>query len=207
MTYTPFNAIPIGSLNWGAPVNNAFIALDESQVTNARDHNLLAWTWDPSTNLASSTITAGTVAMSKVWLRQPATVTNVIFGLAAFGATLTAGQNFAGLYNAAGTRVGVTADQTAAWTAGTLGAQEVALTAPFAAPAGAYYVAFLFNGTTSPGFARGSAAASGPSTVNLKLTAADARYANGPAAQTSLPASITMASRTPTAPAFWVALS
>lgn len=211
MAYTP---IVIGSMGWGTPVNNAFIDQDnritqlnrQRDTTGATDHNLITWSWDPATNLASSTLTSGTVFMSKMWVREPATITNLVFGVATLGTGLTAGQNFAGLYNAAGTRLGVTADQTATWGAGAIGAQDIPIAGgPVAVPAGAYYLALLSVGGTTPAFARGSSAASGGSTVNVRLTAATARFAVGPAGQTSLPASITMASRTADQRALWTA--
>lgn len=202
------NPIPIGTDPWGVLVNDNFEELMLMQAaTQARDHNLITWAFDPATNLASTVPTSGTVQMSKVLVRKATTITNVIYGVATLGTTLTAGQNFAGLYNASGTRIGVTADQTTAWGSGALGAATVPLTAPVAVTAGAYWVAFVSNGTTPPAFARGSSAASGGSTVNIGLTAATGRYTTGPAAQTSLPASVTMASRTLSAPAYWVAVS
>jgi hypothetical protein len=204
MAFTP---IPIGSLAWGTPVNNAFVALDQMQGTSAPDHGLIAWSWDVATSLGASSLISGTVFMTKMWVRQPVTITNLIVSLVTLGSGLTAGQNFMGLYNAAGTRLGVTADQTTTWGSGTVGAQEIPLTVPAAVSAGPYWLAMLSNGTTPPVMGRGSSAASGGSTVNLKLTAATARYTTGPTVQTTLPASITMASRTLDARAFWTALS
>lgn len=203
MAYTPFTPIAIGSLNWGTPVNNGIATIDAAQTTNALDHDLLIWGFDPATNMVGTVLTSGTVNMAKLWVRQPTTITNVGASIATVGAALVAGQNFGGLYDAAGNRIGVTADQTAAW--GTVGFKEMALTAPVAVTPGAYYVAVLSNAGTTPAFARGSALTS--SIANAKLTATTGRFTTGPAAQTTLPVSITMAARTLTGNALWTAMS
>lgn len=204
MPYTPYTPIAIGSLNWGTPVNDAFVELDSAQVSNAMDQDFIQWQFDPGTNMVGTAITSGTVNWSKLWIRQPATITNVCVSISAIGASLVAGQNFAGLYDAAGTRVGVTADQTAAW--GSAGFKEMALTAPFVVAAPAYYyVAIVSNAATTPAFARGSALTA--SIPNAKLTTTNGRFLTGPAAQTSLPASVVMSTRTLTANALWSAVS
>jgi hypothetical protein len=204
MAYTPyFPAIAVGSLAWGVPLNTALANLDRVQESKAADQGLINWNFSPGTNLVATTITSGTVSMVKVWLRQPVTVNTVAIGIGTVGAGLVAGQNFAGLYDSGGNRLGQTADQTAAW--GTTGGKNMSLTAPVAITApGAYYVAILSNAGTTPAFVRGSAVAS--SIANINLTATDAAWATGPAAQTSLPATITMASRTITGNAMWAAI-
>lgn len=203
MAYTPFTPIAIGSLAWGGPVNTAIQNLDRAQSTTAQDHDLLYWEIDFATNLVATALTSGTVNMAKLWVRQPVTITNVCAAIGTVGAGLVAGQNFGGLYDSLGTRIGVTADQTANW--GTTGFKEMALTAPVAVAAGYYYVAILSNAGTTPAFARGSALVA--TIVNAKLTATNGRFTTGPAAQTTMPASVTMASRTLTGNALWVAVS
>ena len=66
-------------------------------------------------------------------------------------------------------------------------------------------MAILSNAGTTPAFARGSALIA--SIANIKTTATDGIWTTGPAAQTTLPVSITMASRTLTGNALWVAAS
>lgn len=204
MAYTPyFPAIAVGSLAWGTPLNAALANLDRVQESKAADHGLVNWNFSPYTNMVATAITSGTVNMAKVWIRQPVTVDSVAIGIGTVGAALVAGQNFAGLYDAGGNRLGQTADQTAAW--GTVGGKDMALTAPVViSTPGAYYVAVLSNAGTTPAFARGSALT--PTIANINLTAADAAFATGPAGQTSLPVSITMASRTLTGNALWAAI-
>jgi len=204
MAYVPyFPAIAVGSLNWGTPLNTAIANLDRANSSTALDQGFISWQFDPATNMVATALTSGTVTWSKLWVRQPTTITNVCASIGVVGASLTAGQNFAGLYDSAGTRLGVTADQTAAW--GTAGFKEMALTAPVAVTPGYYYVAILANAATVPSFARGSALTA--SIPNAKLTATDARFATGPTAQTSLPASVTMSTRTLVANALWAAVS
>jgi hypothetical protein len=205
MPYVPyFPPIAIGSLNWGGPLNAALAEIDSAQTTNPRDHDLIQWQFDLASNMVATAITSGTVNMSKLWIRQPVTITNVCVAIGTVGAALVAGQNFAGLYDQAGTRLGQTADQTANW--GTTGSKQMALTAPVAiATPGAYYVAVLSNAGTTPAFARGSALTA--SIPNFNLTATNGRFTTGPAGQTTLPASITMAARTLTGNALWVGVS
>lgn len=168
------------------------------------DQGLLTWTHDPATlRSASNATTSGTVYLSKVKIVNRATVvTNVLIGIEAAGATLTAGQSLVGLYNSSGTRLAVSADQSANWTS--TGLKTIALTAPQTLAVGSYYVAILSVGTTPPQFAMG---AGGSTNINAGLSTGAARFLTGPTAQTSLPASITLGSQTVSTGARWAALS
>lgn len=204
MPYTPFSPIAIGSLNWGGPLNSALQEHDRAfNSSTPQDHNLLSWNIPLGTLSGSSGPTSGTVVTVKVFLRQPATVTNVCIAIGAAGVTLTAGQNFAGLYDAAGIRLGITADQSAVWNSA--GFKQMALTAPVAVAAGAYYVGIVSNAATPPTLARGGTITS--SVANANLTATDAAWATGPAGQITLPASIAMGSRTLSSLPTWAGLS
>lgn len=168
------------------------------------DHGLVTWTHDPATlRSASNATVSGTVYLCKVKVvDRSAVVSNVIVGVEVAGATLTAGQSLVGLYNSSGTRLAQSADQAANWTS--TGLKTIALTAPQTLAVGSYYVAILSVGTTPPQFAMG---AGGSTSVNAGLTTATSRFLTGPTAQTSLPASITLGSQTPTSGARWAALS
>lgn len=204
MPVDPFSPIPIGSANWGGPLNSAIVELDSNQEPKAADQDMIAWQFDPATNMVATAITSGTVSWSKIWIRQPVTITNVCVAIGTVGASLVAGQNFAGLYDPAGNRVGVTADQTAAW--GTTGFKEMALLVPVLVNTPTYlYVAVLSNAGTTPAFARGSALTA--AIPNAKLTATNARFATGPTTQTTLPVSVTMSGRTLSGNALWAAVS
>ena len=208
MAYTP---IVIGSLNWGAPVNNAFTSQDarisalEAAGATASMLGLKAMPYDPALAAANTVLTSGTVFMIKVILPVAATISTVTFNLFSAG-VLTAGQNFVGLYDSAGTRVAVSADQSVDW-AGAPGNRDVALVAPFAAAAGNYWVAILSNGGTPIGVTRSVSNAIVAGTINHGLTIAAARWTTGPTAQTTLPASITMGTRTLSGTAFWTGVA
>ena len=197
MAYTP---IVIGSLAWGTPVNNAFTSQDarisvlESKTSPSSWGNWIATSYDPALAAANTLPTSGTVTMVRLDLAAPATITSAVTCVVAVGVTLTAGQNFAGLYDSTGTRVAVTADQSVAWTS--LGEKVMTFTSPYAAAAGTYYVAYLANGATTPAILRSSSNANISAVINRGQSVSVARFALGPTAQTTLPASITMASRT-----------
>ncbi len=137
-------------------------------------------------------------------LASAATLTAGAVSVVTAGSGLTAGQNWVGLYTAAGTRVALSADQTANF--GAVGEPTSTFTAPYAAAAGTYYLAILANGTTPPSLIRGVSSGTSAVRINRGLTPATARWTTGPTAQTTLPASITMASRSLGAAAIWGAL-
>lgn len=174
---------------------------DLSPLPGPWDHNLLAWSYDPVGAINNSVVTGGVLYLIKVRMGPAATITNVIVQVAIAGTTLTADQNFAALYDSAGTRVGVTADQTTAW--GSTGTKTMALTTPYVAAAGTYYVGLLANGTTPPQFARSS----GFSLINVGLSAGSYRYSTSGTAQTATPASVTLASAAAASISYWAALS
>lgn len=231
MAYTP---IPKGTDPWDVQVNGAFTDQDNRITTNAndiaaiqvvngqqwneitinrnnisalrasgglpQDYGIISWPYDPATAAAGVTPASGTVIMTKLWI-PAGTVSAVGVSINTAAVTPTANQNFMGLYDASGTRLGITADQSTNWLS--TGYQQPALTSPVTiATSGFYYVAFLSNGATPASLTRGSNNSVAPS--NLNLTAANARFTNGPAGQTSLPASIVMASRTPTSQSYWM---
>lgn len=112
------------------------------------DHGYLSWNYDPVLgSVFNIPLTAGQTYLALVPIRVTTVITNVIAGLIA-GSGLTAGSNFAGLYNSAGTLLSATADQTTAW--GTTGVKVMPLATPQAVTPGYYYVALLANGTTKP---------------------------------------------------------
>jgi hypothetical protein len=195
-----------GSLNWDIPLNLALGTLGNSGM-NPNDHGWKLWTNDPLSCGASDAHTSGSVRMIKLpSAPQSYTLTSVKFFVAAVAVTPTAGQNFAGIYDASGTRLAVSADVTADLTA--TGMKTWAMTAPIVVAANTpLWVALLFNAATAPtGVA--SAAVSGRETLyNGDLTVATARYTSGPTAQTSLPVSITMASRTLLPRSPWIAVT
>lgn len=188
-------------------------ATDLNGVSNAQfldnmsapgDQGLIAWSGDPAGVGSTSAPASGAVRLMRIVLRRAATLSTVWLVVGTAGATLTSGQNLLGLYNASGTRVALTADQTTAW--GSTGIKSAAFTGSYAAAAGTYFVAILAVGTTPPAFGVNSVL-SGGLAANANLSVSTGRALNGPTAQTSLPASITMASNTFGTAMFWVGVS
>lgn len=163
------------------------------------DHGLLAWSFDPACSSANGTqISVGYIYLIEVVLRQAATITksNLVIGVA--GATLTANQNFFGLYDSAGNRVALSADMSTTWNSA--GNKTVNFASSYAAAAGRYYLALLFNGTTSPYFACGSTFGATFTPGNANLSAGSYRFARSAAnGNTSLPSTITLSGYTPDA--------
>lgn len=169
------------------------------------DQNLIAWNYDPVAASGSAVPASGVIQLVRIVLREPATITNVLLHVGVAGTGFTSGDQFAGLYTAAGSRVGVTADQTTNW--GSTGLQTMPLTAPYAAAAGTYYVAFVQTGSANVAFARSTGIASTSAMANAGLTAATARFATNGTSQTTLPSSITMSANVLATVTFWAAVS
>ena len=153
---------------------------------------LQGWTYDPAFATQSSPPSgvAGRLQLARVRCPAPFAATAVRLYVATAGATLTAGQNLAGLYTAAGSLIAPTADlSSGANSFLTADANSFALTGgPFNLPAGDYYVAWYYNGTTAPAFAR-AGSINGPLS-NLGQSAPGLRFAIADTGlTTALPAS------------------
>lgn len=178
----------IGSPSWGGPLNTVLGDLAQSGF-NAPDMGYKVWTHDSEHAGSNGTaLTSGTVR----WVRLPRltraeSLTGLGFVIGAAAVTPTAGQCFVGLYTLAGARVAVSGDVGALMT-GT-GLVRFPFTGVYAAAATDFVAALLFNGTTGPALG-GSYAGGISSVVNGDLTLFNLRVANGPTAQTSLPANI-----------------
>lgn len=133
----------------------------------APDSGLVAWAFDIVGATANSLLTtAGTLYLVRMHVPVACSVTNVLIQITTAGATLTASQCFAGLWNSAGTQIGITANQATLWQ--TAGLQTMALAGgPFTIPAGDYLVGFYYNGTTAPTLSRGQNSGGTPGVVNL----------------------------------------
>jgi hypothetical protein len=151
-------------------------------------NNLAAETYDAVLKtLAQSAMTAGVLYVARLFVPQERTLSTIWYSLATSGATLTAGQNLIGVYDATGALIAQTGDQSTNFAAAA-GDKSAALTAPVTVPAGSYlHIGVLWNGTTSPQF-RGI---NGTSFPNTALTAAaQSRYATGGTGQTALPSTL-----------------
>jgi hypothetical protein len=171
--------------------------------------------WNYPIGLASSS--GGVAASGRIYLARiplsgaQVTVTNLLMGVGAAGATLTAGENFAGVYDENGDEIGVTADQSGVWTA--TGLYTMALVGgPFTGSWPFVCAAFVANGTTGPSFIRAMGSGVGGGAVVLGETAATAAFAvNGLSGNTSLPGFFSYASNSIAAGnnplSFWAGLS
>lgn len=167
-------------------------------IPTPKDHGLVAWTQDPATIGNGQAGTSTTLYLSAVYIAKAATLTKLIWGSNGVGSGATAGRNFVGLYNAAGTlltSVGIDGRIT--------GTGAFTETINVSVTPGLYWVAFLVTATTMPQIYRGGTLSGGLHSANL--TGATLRYAtNGTG--TALPATITPASNVATNLTYWAAV-
>lgn len=156
------------------------------------DQGLLAWTYDPDiaghVTAQSSGGVGGRITLTKIQIRKSIAWSQVWFGLSGIDTGASLSNCYLGVYNAAGTRVGVTADISTDLMTGAI-AKGISLTAPFTAAPGEYFIAMLLNGTWTTNVLHFKASGAGIS-VNANLTAPSLRYSNMLTGQTSLPASL-----------------
>ncbi|MFF3653343.1 phage tail protein [Streptomyces sp. NPDC002181] len=177
------------------------------------DLGFSGWTFDPAVSNSGQALLAGYVYLCGVTLRVPTTVTNVCFYSCGYGGGALNASSFAGLYTAAGARVGVTAALSTIFTANEGATVVCPLGTPYSAPAGTYWVAIVTNGQVAspyngPVLARGANLGTSPAGA-AAMPGAFRRAARLTATgQTSLPASFTPASAlTYDANALWAAVS
>lgn len=149
------------------PVGTAAVAGAKGQAADAEhvhasivalpsDFGFAAWTMDP--NEASVSTTAGTSLMllTKFFVRQQVTLTNVFLHVVAGAVgTLTSSENFVCVYDSTGTQRAISPDQSTAWA--TLGLKEATFTGAYVAPAGWYYLVInmVVSGGNGPTFRAG----------------------------------------------------
>lgn len=149
----------------------------------------------------SSALTSGVVFLVRLLVADARTLSRVQLNIVAGGVTLTAGQNFAGIYDLAGNLLGQSADQTTAFaSAGNKSITITAVTSLTVGP-GYVYAAVLVNGTTGPTMSH----AAGLGNFN-QAGGANTNYAKYLTAQTALPATLTLASLTPDTGNKWFAV-
>lgn len=164
-------------------------------------YGLLTWTCDPF--LATGTTNpgpAGTIFPCRLYTYVPIRVTNLHIAITTAGATLTAGQNKAAIFDAAGNLLGTTVDQATAWQS--TGFKTMALTAPVDVPAGFFDVGHWYNGTTAPTLMRGNASVF----ANLGLVGASLRFASANTGLTTT-APATLGAKSSTGTSLWWAVS
>lgn len=164
------------------------------------NHGLVAWNFDPMAGTSATAMTTGVLYLAKVPILYDVTVTNINISISTVGVTLTANQNLAALYSSTGVKLGVSADQAAAWVS--TGTKTMALTTPYAAVPGTYYVGLLTNGSTGAAPTRTGSAA----IVNIGQTT-NARWLTYSTGLTAMPDNVTMASAAAGVNSFWTGLS
>lgn len=166
------------------------------------DHDLITWAYDPVGAVTVTAIpAAGTLNVVKLKLSRPTLVTAIVMLLGAPGATLTAGQNFAVLFDETGAQVGVTADQATAW-AGATGGKDMPLVTPVVVNGPFCRVGFYSNGGTQPSFRLSAVVASAP---NVNLATAASRFGTANTGLTTTPPA-TLGTITAAANPWWVGL-
>ena len=181
--------------------NNIQAVIQDGAVTQwyPIDQGLISWAYDPSLISGTFTLaTGGTVYTTNLKVNT-ATITNVAYHITTAGATLTAGQNFVGVYqNGALLNASVPAATITQW--GSTGYTVTPLAAPVNVVNGIITVAFVFNGTTGPTL--GTAGVKG----NNGLAAASSRYGTAnTGVTTALPSTLGTVSALAQTP--WVAVS
>lgn len=155
------------------------------------DNGYLVANFDPMISTVSSTATAGTLYLMKVFIRSPMTWTNVHFNINTVGSGSSTG-SYVGLYSPSGTLLSGSADIGSVLT-GSGGGHSVTLTtAQVLTPSTTSFVwvAFLCNLATTQ--AKLAAMASNAGNDNLSTSAY--RFAVNGTGLTSLPSSITPSS-------------
>ncbi|MEU1554315.1 hypothetical protein ABZ517_16550 [Streptomyces scabiei] len=168
------------------------------------DLGLKAWSYDPAAASNSQAVTSGIVYLSGIYVRKAMTVSTLVYAQMTAGTSPTAGANWIGLYNSAGTKL---ADAALDSVLTSVGIKQVAISSQSLTP-GLYWVALVQN-ATSPQFACTSGSGTGQGFVSLGLTSgATSRYAANGTGATTLASTITPASNTTTnAKYFWSALN
>lgn len=114
---------------------------------------LLAETYSRIANITQALLTGGRVYYALIALPEGETVTGLCQIVQTAGVAMTLSK--IGLYDIAGNRLAISADQGAAWES--IGLKQVPFTAPLVVPAGdAFYTALVASGGTLPQFFCGS---------------------------------------------------
>jgi len=172
-------------------------------ATSAFTNSLFGWTYDTVSAANSITLAAGFIGYSKITLPVLTVPSKIFMFVGVAGATLTAGQCFAGIYNSAGTRVAVTNDQSGTWNS--IGAKSMALVANPTLEPGDYYVAWVSNGTTPPQFAGLTSGVSGQ-LISINTVAPFRNSTSAAGGNTSLPSSVTLGTNNLGAAITWAGL-
>lgn len=188
------SAYPWGMRLWNfGPVGGSAAG---SWLPRPADQGLLAWTGDPNdaghVTAQSSGGVAGRITLVKIPIREQVTISNIWLGLSGVDAGASLTGCYLGIYDAAGTLKGVTADISSSLMTGAT-AKGLPLVAPFVAAPGHYFIAMLlgFGSTWTTNSLHFKATGAGIS-VNANLVAPQLRFSTILTGQTSLPSTLTL---------------
>lgn len=184
------------------PVIYAPGVVSSSGVMAPSDHNLIAWSFDPSGAIGVYQPNSGIILLIKVRIPVATTVGKIYFHVAGAATGPITGQNEVGLYDTLGSRLAAANVDSDITSAGVKG-----VTIPGTPLTTGYcWIAMVFNCTVAtPFIAQAASITSASSLVNVGLSAAVYRYArNGTG--TVLPASITPGSNVAHDTALWAAV-
>lgn len=214
-TFTSAPVVPSNSFPESAITNLTADLATIPSVPQPADNYLYGWTGPPEFFVSNVAPTATEVYLQRIIVTANATINNLYFFVTSAGSGMTANRNFVGLYNASGTRLGLSADCSSSWTSTHVA--KIALTSGVSVTKGQIiYAAMLFTGTSMPQLAGGAqsywdqpnvgngvanwASASPPYNV---LAPNHFRYMTWSVGETALPASIDLNYGNPDK-AFWV---
>ncbi|MFD4918875.1 hypothetical protein ACFWNR_37445 [Streptomyces virginiae] len=179
------------------------------------DHGLLTWAFDPALGASTALYPgSGPMRITAVILRAPVTVNRIVWFATGYAGGLVSG-SWAAIYDSAGNRVAATGDMSTATyepaEIHTAGGATISspLTAPYAAPAGVYYVAsrWQYNSGAGDGpmlLAAESGAGAPPNVFGQTPVRRFGVYTAGAAAA---PGTINVGAMENGANRFWVALA
>lgn len=170
-----------------------------SWLPRPSEHGLITWTGDPNdaghVTAQSAGGVAGRITLVKIPIREQVTISNIWLGLSGIDAGASLSNCYLGIYDAAGTLKGVTADISASLMTSAI-AKGLPLLTPFVAAPGAYFIAMLLGaGSTWTTNSLHFKATGAGISVNANLAAPNLRYSTILTGQTSLPASLTLSSQ------------
>jgi Right handed beta helix region/Lower baseplate protein N-terminal domain len=201
---------PTVTISGSGPSIGGIIDIYDPYVSdNPKRHTYKEWNFDPiSISSGSGSVAiSGSLYVMKLSAQSGGQIQNIIttIGSGTTPAGLVAGQNYAAIFDANGTRIGITADQSAVWAS--TGLKTMALTAPITIQGGKdYYVVLLANAATLPSFVAASGAAT--TSANAGQSNTLQRFSVNGTGLTAVPASLVLASNSGTgAKAYWIALS
>jgi hypothetical protein len=168
---------------------------------------LIAETFPRSMNTAATALMiGGTVYLTAIPLFAGNVVTKIILGISNAGVAMTLSK--VGLYDKAGARLAVSADQGASWE--TALRKEISLSAPYTVTVSdAFYVALVAAGGTLPRIL-GGAAVSTAAALDLiggSIGGTGVRPYAVMTGQTDLPATVTLAAPSAAPFAFWIGVN